>query len=58
MRAAMTALAAALVVALAPLERTLTRVLVTREVRRWLVWLLELFRDFCDWLSALWQQSA
>jgi hypothetical protein len=53
MRAALTALAAALVVALAPLERSLTRVLVTRELRRWLVWLLSLCADLADWLRGL-----
>ena len=49
MRAALTALAAAL----APLERSLTRVLVARELRRWLVWLLSLCADLADWLRGL-----
>lgn len=53
MRAAMTALAAAIVLAYTPLEKTLTRVLVARELRRWLVWLLSLWADLADWLQRL-----
>lgn len=53
MRAAMTALAAAIVLAYTPLERSLTRVLVARELRRWLVWLLSLCADLADWLRGL-----
>lgn len=53
MRAALTALAAAILLAYTPLERSLTRVLVTRELRRWLVWLLSLWADLADWLQRL-----